>query len=329
MRRLNVLFVPHPSVNVQVPWGDHVVQCVGSRHELSVLDRASALEPQFEGIEAVVDLGGNMTLEEIELAGKAGVKFVQAQTNGLDHVKVDEVLDAGMLLAHCPGELSGVALAESAMLFMLLFGACYNEGQTNFANGTCYIPTGLQLEGRTLGIIGFGCSGQELARRAKAFGMKLMAIDVRPIEQEILDEIQLDFLGSADDMDRVIAESDFLSLHLHLTSATTHIIDARRIGLMKRSACLINVARGELVDEEALYQALLEGRIGGAGLDAFAQEPPDSTLPVYQLPNVYVTPHTGGCSDGTSLLRAQFAADNLDRFARGEELRARVTARMA
>ena len=147
------------------------------------------------------------------------------------------------------------------------------------------------MEGRTLGIIGFGVSGQELARRAKAFRMRIMGIDVRPIEQEILDEIQLDFLGGADDTDRVIAESDFLSVHLHLTQKTRHIIDARRIGLMKPTAYLINVARGGLVDESALYEALMEGRIGGAGLDAFAQEPPEHSLPVYQLLDVCVTPH--------------------------------------
>ena len=329
MTRLKVLFVPHPAPEVQVPWSEHVIEVVGSRHELSVLDRASALEPQFEGIEAIVDLGGNMTEEEIELAGKAGVKFVQAQTNGLDHVKIDEVLDAGMMLAHNPGELSSVALAESAILFMLLIGSKYKEAQGNFASGRCFFPTRYQLGGRTLGIIGFGQSGQELARRAKAFGMKILAIDVRPIEQEILDEIQPEFLGGADDTDRVIAESDYLSLHLHLTPATTHILDARRIALMKPTASVINVARGELIDEEALYEALLEGRIGGAGLDAFAQEPPDPTLPVYQLPNVYVTPHTGGGSDGTSWLRSQFAAENLDRFARGEEVLARVTGRLA
>ena len=93
---------------------------------------------------------------------------------------------------------------------------------------------------------------------------------------------------------------------------------------MKPTACLINVARGGLVDEEAMVRALMEGKIGGAGLDAFAQEPPDQTLPVYQLPNVYVSPHTGGSSDGTSRNRANFAADNLDRYARGDEVLARV-----
>jgi phosphoglycerate dehydrogenase-like enzyme len=182
------------------------------------------------------------------------------------------------------------------------------------------------MEGRTLGIIGLGASGVELARRAKSFAMKIMAIDVRPIDQEILDEIQVEFLGGPDDLDEVVAQCDFLSLHLHLTPKTRHIIDARRIGLMKSTAFLVNVARGDLVDEQALYQAIVEGSIGGAGLDAFVREPPDQTLPVYQLPNVYVTPHTGGSSDGTSRKRAQFAVDNLDRYARGESIQARVTA---
>ena len=126
----------------------------------------------------------------------------------------------------------------------------------------------------------------------------------------------------------MIAESDFLSVHLHLTDNTRHIIDARRIGLMKPTACFINVARGGLADEEALYAALEEGRIGGAGLDAFAQEPPDPTLPAYHLPNVYVTPHTGGSSDATSRNRAQFAAENVSRYARGEEIEARVLGRI-
>jgi len=140
----------------------------------------------------------------------------------------------------------------------------------------------------------------------------------------VLDEIQPDLLGGPDDLDRVVADCDFLSTHLHLTANTRHIIDARRLGLMKPTACVINVARGGLIDEEALYQALLDNRLGGAGLDVFADEPPDPTNPVYQLPNVFVTPHTGGSTDGTSRKRASFADDNLDRYARGEEIAARV-----
>ena len=327
MRRLKVLYVPHPVAQLQTPWGDDVIEAVGQRHDLHEFDRQQPTEPQFEEVEAVVDLGGNISEEMVGVAAKAGVKFVQAQTNGLDHVEVDEILGAGMILAHCPGELSSVALAESAMMFMLMLSRRYKEGLANFEQSKCFFPAGIALKGQTLGIVGFGASGQELARRAKAFSMSIVAIDIRPIEQAILDEIQPEFLGGSDDLDRVVSECDFLSVHLHLTSQTRHIIDARRIALMKPTTCLINVARGGLVDEQALYQALMEGRIGGAGLDAFAQEPPDHALPVYQLPNVYVSPHTGGSSNVTSQNRAQFAADNLDRYAQGEAVLAQVTRR--
>jgi len=126
-------------------------------------------------------------------------------------------------------------------------------------------------------------------------------------------------MGGPDDMDKVIAESDFLSVHLHLNDETRHIIDARRIALMKSTAFIINVARGGLVDEAALYEALLEERIAGAGLDAFAAEPPDPTLPVYQLSNVVVTPHTSGTTDDTVRMRTAACLENVNRVAEGLE----------
>ena len=324
MRRLRTLFLPHPVAEIQTPWGADVVAAISDHHDVRVFDRQQAAEPQFQDIDAIVDLGGNISPALIEVAARADVKFVQAQTNGLDHVEVDKIREAGISLAHCPGELSSVALAESAMMFILTLAHGYGEAERNFAAGNLYFPTGMELDGRSLAIVGFGASGQQLARRAKAFGMRILGIDIRRIEQEVLDELQPDFLGAADDLDRVIAECDFLSLHLHLTPDTRNIIDARRLGLLQPTAFVINVARGALIDEEALYQALLEERIGGAGLDAFAEEPPDPTRPVYQLPNVCVTPHTAGSTDGTSRKRAAFAAENLDRFARGEDLVARV-----
>ena len=110
-------------------------------------------------------------------------------------------------------------------------------------------------------ILGFGASGRALAKRAKAFDMQVWGIDVRPVEPEVLDELQPDFVGTPDDLDRLLGACDFLSLHLHLHEETQNIIDARRLGLMKQSACFINVARGKLVDNEALYAALLNGRL--------------------------------------------------------------------
>lgn len=328
MRKLNVLFLPHPIATLAKPWGTEVTDAISINHNLRVFDRTQPPAPQFENIEAIVDLGGNITADLLPLAAQAGVKFLQAQTTGLDHVDVEGILDAGLLLAHCPGHLSSIALAQSAMMFILMHAHRYPEARENFATSKLYNPTGTELTDLTLGLIGFGSSAQDLARRAKPFGLRIHAIDIRPIEEEILAEIRPDFIGGPDDVDRVIAASDYLSLHLHLTPETHYTIDARRIGLMKKTACLINVARGELVDEEALYQALSEGRLGGAGLDVFAQEPPDPSLPVYQLPNVFTMPHTAGSTDGTARKRARFAAANLDRYARGEALEGQIAAKL-
>ena len=324
MRRLKVLYLPHPIEGVNVDWGDDIIDAIRPHHDLRVFDRQQPPEPQFQGVEAIVDLGGNITGAYLAMAAKAGVQFLQVQTNGLDHVDVAGIRASGLTLAHCPGAPSSVALAESAMMFLLMLAHRYGEGLINFAERKFFFPIGMELIDRTLGIVGFGASGQPLARRAKPFGLRINAIDIREIEPEILNEIQPDFLGGPSDLDRVVAESDFLSVHLHLTDDTHHIIDARRIGLLKPTACVINVARGELIDEEALYEALLHNQIGGAGLDAFAQEPPDPTRPVYALPNVCVTPHTAGSTDGTSRKRAAFAAENLNRYARGDKLGALV-----
>ncbi len=325
MRKLNVLFLPHPVAELATPWSNDVIEAISSRHQLQIFDCDQAAAPQFEGIEVIVDLGGNISPDLLALAAESGVKFLQAQTTGLDHINVGSILDSGLLLAHTPGQFSSVAMAQSAMMFILMHAHCYNEARQNFDRGKMYFPTGTELIGRTLGLIGFGASAQDLARRARPFGLRIWTIDVRPIEKEILAEIEPDFLGGPDDLDSVVSESDYLSLHLHLTPQTRHIINAQRIGLMKESACLINVARGELVDEHALYHALVNNRLGGAGLDVFTQEPPDPSLAVYQLPNVFTMPHTAGSTDGTSRKRAQFAADNLDRYAQGEELLGQVT----
>ena len=325
MRRLKVLFLPHPLEEVNNDWGSDLITAIDPHHDLSIFDRTKAPEPQFENIEAVVDMGGNIEKELAPIAANAGVKYIHASTNGLDHVEVSAILNSGMTLTHAPGELSSVSLAEGAMMFILMLAHRYGDARENFAQGKIFLPMGIEVQGRKLAIVGFGNSGQQLAKRAKAFGMEVMGIDVRPIEQEVIDEIKPDFLGGSADLDRVISECDFLSVHLHLTDETRHIIDARRIGLMKPTAFIVNVARGGLIDEDALYQALLDKRIGGAGLDAFAEEPPEFELPVYQLPNVFVQPHTVSGTDGTSRKRGVFALENLNRYARGEELHAQVT----
>ena len=323
MGKLKVSYLPHPIVSVEERH-QYLPEILLKEFDTEIFDRSKDALSQLTGREVIVDLGGNIEPELVDVAAKAGIKYIQVQTNGLDHVEVERIIEKGMILAHCPGHLSSVSLAEGAMMFILMLAHDYGNATNQFYAGTVFSANGLEVEGRTLTIVGFGASGQQLARRAKAFGMKINAIDVRPIEQEILDEIQPDFLGGPEDLDGAIEDCDFLSVHLHLTEETKHIINKRRIGLLKPTSYVINVARGGLIDEDALYDALRDKKIAGSGLDAFAKEPPEFDLPVYKLPNVIVQPHTVAGTDGTMRKRADFAVKNLKRYSEDGELEGRI-----
>ena len=316
MRRLKVLLLQMEGMFE--PWGRDVIEAVGDRHDLAVLDPGRPLEEQFAGVEAVIDQGGSVSTRAM-MDAAVSARLWQVLGTGFDHFDLEYVKSKGIPAANCPGPFSGTALAEMAMMFILMLARRYRESDRLFREGTFYQPLSHELEGRTLGIIGFGASGQELARRARPFGLRVLGLDVRPIEAEVLDELGAEFVLGDDRLDEVVAASDYLALHLPLNDSTRHLIDARRLALMKPSACLINVARGALVDEEALSEALLEGRLGGAGLDVFGKEPPDPADPVYALPNVVVTTHIAGATVETSRKRAACAAENVDRVAAGLE----------
>jgi D-3-phosphoglycerate dehydrogenase len=320
--RLKVLFLLHPiKPEFFSPWGEDVVAAVGDRHDLHVINHRQPLTPDLADAQVVVEHGGHTDDDMRRLADKLAdsLRLWQIHGTGIDKFDLDYWRTRRIPVANTPGQFSAVALAECAMMFVLMLARKYPLTQANLKAQVMYEPMGGELEGLKLGIIGFGASGREFARRARAFGMKILAIDVRDIGADEVREFGLEFVGNPSDMDQVIAESDVLSLHLHLNDQTRHIMDARRLGLMKPTAFLINVARGALVDEFALQEALVAGRIGGAGLDVFGKEPPQYDAPIFQLPNVIATPHISGVTNGTSKRRAQCVADNIERVAAGLE----------
>ena len=318
-KRLGVLFLPLPNEpNLFKPWGEDVVAAIGDRHDLRIFDHQRPLAPQFEGVEVVIDHGGSAGTREMVDAATS-VRLWQILGTGLDHFDLDYWRSKKVPVANCPGPFSAVALAECAMMFILMLTRKFPASQANLKAGQFHEPVGMELDGLSLGIVGFGASGQELARRALPFGLKVSAIDIRDVGADEARAFGLQFAGKPADLDRVLAGSDILSLHLHLNPETRAMLDARRLALMKPTAFLINVARGALVDEAALVQALAAGRLAGAGLDVFGQEPPDPSSPIFNLPNVIATPHIAGVTDGTSRKRARCAADNVDRIAAGLE----------
>lgn len=178
-----------------------------------------------------------------------------------------------------------------------------------------------ELAGKTLGILGYGRIGQCVARRARAFDMLVWAIRRDAMRPET---DGLAFLGGPDALDEVLKHADYVVLTLPLTAATRGLLGERELRLMKSTALLINVARAEIVDEEALYRALAQRTIAGAVLDVWYRYPTGAglTLPArqafHELPNVLMTPHVSGWTEGTLDARARLIAENIHRVARGD-----------
>ncbi len=316
---LKVLFLPHPTIEIKDPWRMDVITAIDERHDINICDYDKPLAPQFEGVDVVIDHGGAAGTREMADIAAGKIKLWQILGTGLDHFDMDYWREQEIPVANCPGPFSAVALAECAMMFILMLARHYNETQANLRRGIFYKPEGRELDGMKLGLVGFGASAIELARRALPFGMRISVIDIREVGEDEISEFGLEFVGKPDALDDVVKESDVLSVHLHLNEETRHIIDARRLSLMKPTAYFINVARGALADEEALAQALANGEIGGAGLDAYGQEPPDIDAPLFNMPNVITTNHVSGVTDGTARKRTGAAAGNVERIAAGKE----------
>lgn len=299
------------------PWYDDFRSHLEEAVEVRLLDPERPLEDQMEGVEVVVDQGGHGAPEVADVAAAAGVKLWQVLGTGLDDLDVNFLHKSGIRVANTPGPSSAVALAEHVLLFVLAFAKRLRESERNARSGTFFGPVNDDLEGAALGLVGFGASAKETAVRAAAFGMRLLAVDVREIPLQERERHRLELAGGVEALDRLIADSDYVSLHVPLTEATRGMIGRNQLAAMKQSAVLINVARGELVDEAALVEALTGERIRGAGLDVFGQEPLPPKHPLLELENVLLTPHIAGATRATSRRRGEMVAENVRRMALG------------
>jgi phosphoglycerate dehydrogenase-like enzyme len=172
-----------------------------------------------------------------------------------------------------------------------------------------------ELHGRTLGIIGLGVIGKKVARLAKAFGMHVLYYDILRLTEDQADALGIQFRL----LNELLRSSDIVTLHVPLTPTTRHLISTRELRLMKRTSYLVNTCRGPVVDERALYEALSEAVIAGAGLDVFEQEPPPANNPLFGLDNVVLTPHLAGPTSENQYTRFRNAFDNVQRVARGRK----------
>jgi D-3-phosphoglycerate dehydrogenase len=217
---------------------------------------------------------------KLRAVGRAGV--------GVDNIDLQEATRLGVLVMSTPGG-NAVSVAEHTFALLLALArqvprldAALREGRWEKSS------SGTEVRGKTLGLIGLGRIGSEVASRAEAFDMRVIAYDPY-ISEAAAKELQVELVP----LDRLYAESDFISLHTALSPATTNMINAVSIEKMKKGARIVNAARGELIDEGALAEALKSGRLGGAALDVFVEEPPKNS-PLIGLPNVIGTPHIAG-----------------------------------
>src|SRR5215510_12427721 len=255
------------------------------------------------------------------------LRLVQVPGAGLDRID-RAAMPPGSSLATVHGHETGIAEYVLGVMIALSrdfhrVDASLRAGrwESQWAPGVPPPPVWPELAGRTLGILGYGGIGQALARRARAFGMSVCAIR-RDVGRSAGEELAL--LGTLERLDEVLRQSDYLVITLPLTPETQRIIGDKQLRIMKPSAVLINVSRASIVDEDALYEALAQGRLAGAALDVWYRYPtgPDPVRPArrpfHELANVLMTPHVSGWTDGTLEARARVIAENIQRAARGE-----------
>lgn len=314
--RLKVIYLPGRGADPQ--WQAEVVAAVSPNHDLRIYDETQPLAPQFADVDAVLDLGGSWGRPE-QLDAAPRVRFWQILGTGIEHFDFDYWSTRPVMISNCPGPMSAIALAEHAMLLMMLVRRHYPVQQANLAAGIMYKPTGTELDEQTLLCIGFGASARELSRRARGFGMRVLATDIVEVDDATREHWGAEAVYPAERLDDLIGEADVISLHLHVTPETRHTLNAERISRMRPNAIIVNVARGALVDEAAMIAAVREGRIAGAGTDVATEEPPAADSPLLNTPGIVVTPHTAGVTDGTARRRAAGGAENLDRIAAGLE----------
>jgi phosphoglycerate dehydrogenase-like enzyme len=263
------------------------------------------------------------------LARAPRLTWVHSASAGVERALTRAALDRGLVITNARGVFSR-PIAEY-VLMMILAVSRRLPGLLELQRERTWQPLeGMELRDVTVGIVGLGSIGRAVGTLATAFGCRVVAVrrrseaDVGPTEGDddsrSLGELMVDRVGGPDTLPELLAESDFVVLAAPLTAETENMVDAEALASMKPSAWLINVARGRLVDERALLNALRDGRIGGAVLDTFRDEPLPASSPFYDLPNVIVTPHTSWSSGRVLDRSVELFCDNLRRYAAGEPL---------
>jgi len=291
--------------------------CVTEVSELDgVLPREVLLE-KVKGKDGILCLLTDTIDREVMEAVGPNLKVIANYAVGFDNIDVEEATRRGIMVTNTPGVLTETT-ADLTWALMMSIARRIVEGDKfvragKFRGWEPMLLLGTDVYGSTLGIIGFGRIGQAMARRASGFNMKVIYFDMQRAPSQIENELKASFRT----LPELLREADFVTIHVPLTSETHHLIGEQELKMMKKEAYLINSARGPIVDEKALAQALKENWIRGAALDVFEREP-EVEPELLELDNVVLTPHLGSASYATRTKMAIMAANNLVRALKRE-----------
>lgn len=242
------------------------------------------------------------------------IKLIVEAGTGYNNINLDAAREKGITVCNIPA-YSTERVAHTAILMIMNLASSmkkqitmlHDKDHTNFTK--CMQVDHVEINGKTLGVVGAGNIGREVIKVAQALGMKILAYNVPAME----DEPGIHFTT----LEEVLSQSDYVTLHCPLMTETRHLINKERLALMKPTAFIVNTARGPLIDEAALIEALQEGRIAGAGLDVQEVEPPSEDNPLYYMDNVILTPHMGWRGLETRQRLVSIIADDIKNFLAG------------
>ncbi len=275
---------------------------------------------KVENVDALVTLLTDPIDADVLNRGKK-LRIISQYAVGFDNIDIETATRLGIYVTNTPGVLAN-AVADLTWALILSITRRIVEADKFVRTGsweaskTGWHPTmmlGMELRGKTLGIIGLGKIGSEVAKKAKCFGMSVIYYSRRR-RKELEEEYGLRYVG----LETLLRESDVVSIHVPLTKETESMIGEKELKLMKRTAYLINTSRGRVIDEKALVKALREKWIAGAALDVFWNEPLPKNHPLTKLDNVVLTPHIGSATNETREKMAEMVAENLIAFYKGE-----------
>ncbi len=298
----------HDDLERLAPYGEVVLHGTKAASKEELIDR-------LRDAAAIINIRSYTRFDADLLAALPRLRALSILGTGTDNVDLDAATQHGIVVSNTPGG-GAVSVAELTLALMLAAARSVVQSDAQVRAGQWHHASSRELRGKTLGLVGLGLIGQEMASLGRGLGMKVIAWS-RTRDEERARQSGVTLV----DLPELLSSADFVSLHLRASPETKGIIGESQLALMKPTAILINTARGALVDEKALAEALQARRLAGAALDVFAQEPLPSDSPLRQLDNVVLSPHAGGVTQEASERLRAMAVENLITFFEGKPVR--------